>query len=489
MSDNQLHIFDDGENKLRPFEPLHGKRVNMYVCGVTVYDRCHIGHARAYVCFDVIRRYLEYRGYDVYYIQNFTDVDDKIINKANSENTSVDVIAERYITEYFRDMDALGVRRANIYPRATGYIQDMAAIIQTLVDRGYAYAVDGNVFFEVGKFAGYGKLSGRGADEASIQEPAPGKRAAADFALWKASSRDEPGWQSPWGVGRPGWHTECSAMALKLAGGTLDIHGGGEDLSFPHHENEIAQSEAATGEPFARYWMHNGFIQIDKEKMSKSLGNVMNVRDILSRHSPEALRLLFLSAHYKAQIHFSMDRVEDAERGLDRFRGLWDAVSRLSNRAAADAEATEKTAAAVDELYKFIADTQQAFEAAMNEDFNTPVALAQVFNLVRRANAAVAVFEAEQPGGMPGAVNSALAAAAVKITELCAVLGLDVNKITAARAAQSDDIDKLLELLILLRNKAREQKNYEYADLIRNGLSEGGFVLEDRNEGTTWKRK
>ena len=317
-----LRIYNTLTGKKEEFVPIHEKRVGMYVCGVTVYDLCHIGHARSAIIFDTIHRYLQYRGYEVTYVRNFTDIDDKIINRANAEGTDFKTIAEKYIHEFQVDMGALGLERATIEPRATEHIPEMIRLISTLVEKGYAYARGGDVFFAVGRFRDYGKLSKRNLEEmqagarVDIDEK---KENPLDFALWKGSKPGEPFWESPWGKGRPGWHIECSVMSQKYLGETFDIHGGGKDLIFPHHENEIAQSEAATGKLFARYWVHNGFINIDKEKMSKSLGNILTIKDILKEWHPEALRLFLLSSHYRSPLDYSEASLGEAKAGLDRF--------------------------------------------------------------------------------------------------------------------------------------------------------------------------
>jgi cysteinyl-tRNA synthetase len=491
MSEMQgLVIYDDMEKWPRLFEPLNGNRINMYVCGVTVYGPCHIGHARAYTAFDAARRYLEYKGYDVNYIQNFTDVDDKIIDRAKSEGRDIRDISERYIAEYFRDMDALGIKRATEYPRATEFIPEMIDLIKTLIDKGHAYESDGNVFYSVEKFERYGRLSGRDTkDELPIQEPAPGKRNPADFALWKKSGPDTPGWDSPFGRGRPGWHIECSAMSLKLAGGTLDIHGGGEDLIFPHHENEIAQSEAATGAQFVRFWMHNGFIQIDKEKMSKSLGNVLNVKDVLEKYSPEALRLLFLGAHYRMPLNFSFERLDESEKALDRFRSYFDALDRLRARADEGLAPGGETAAAAAELETAAAAAQRDFEKAMDDDFNTTAAVAQLFTIVRKANAFMSSLDLSHPDKAPGAAAQTLHNVNKSLLFLAGVLGLGLEKVRAARTADSGAEEKLMRVIIETRARAREQKNWALADFIRDSLADAGYVIEDRPTGADWKKK
>jgi cysteinyl-tRNA synthetase len=350
-------------------------KVSMYVCGVTVYDDCHIGHAMSYIIFDVIKRYLEYRGLDIVHIQNFTDIDDKIITRARQMEISTAELSGKYINEYFKDMDALNIKRANIYPKATEEIPKIIEVISGLIDKGYAYAASGSVYYRVEKFSGYGKLSHQKTDDMTpnVAENIDEKESPLDFALWKASKPGEPSWPSPWGVGRPGWHIECSAMALKYLGETIDIHGGGQDLIFPHHENEITQSESFTGkEPFARYWMHNGLLQLSGDKMSKSLGNLITIKQMLSQHSADAIRLFILSSHYRSPLTFTEENIDAAESGIERLRHT------LQNSVSYSATGTQMVDIS---LFK------QRFIDAMDDDFNTAQAIAVIFDLTRRSTA------------------------------------------------------------------------------------------------------
>lgn len=457
-----LNIYNTMTNKKEEFTPLEGKRVKMYVCGPTVYDKSHIGHARCYVAFDVIRRYLEYQGYAVQFVENFTDVDDKIINKSLETGEDPFEIAERTIMEYLRDMDALNVKRADIYPRATKYIADMVAFILGLVENGVAYNVDGDVYFSVAKAKNYGKLSG-----VNTEQMRAGARIAVDerkmdpldFALWKKAKEGEPKWESPWGEGRPGWHIECSTMSRKHLGDTLDIHGGGQDLIFPHHENEIAQSEAYTGKTFVRYWLHNGFVTIREEKMSKSLGNIITIEDLLQKYSPETLRYFLVASHYRKPIDFSEDSIEEAGKAVERLLNTVDLI-----KAAIRAGVTGEDFSP--EAYK------KRFEEAMNDDFNTPEALSALFELVRETNRRI---EAKTIN------KKSLEKVLQTFLELGGVLGLfferEVEKLSEA----------LLEILIDAREQARTSKMWAISDSIRDNLQEIGIVLEDTPKGTRWK--
>src|SRR5215467_3027529 len=367
-----LRIFNTVTRRKEDFVPLVPGEVRMYVCGVTVYDLCHIGHARSAIVFDVIRRYLAYKGYRVTFVKNFTDVDDKIIRRANADGVSAREVSERYIAEFYRDMEAIGVLRGDIEPKATDHIGQMIRLIEQLVGAGVAYVVDGDVYFEIARFPAYGRLSGKNLDEllaGARVEVDERKRDPRDFALWKAVKPGEPSWPSPWGEGRPGWHIECSAMAMEYLGSTFDIHGGGEDLIFPRHECEIAQSEAATRKPFARCWIHNGFVNLSSEKMSKSLGNTLLIRELVKRHDPDALRLWLLGTHYRHPVEFSEERLSEAGRALERFNRLFREAARY----------TRQPGPLPDSLHRFRA----RFEAAMDDDFNTPQALGALFDLAR----------------------------------------------------------------------------------------------------------
>lgn len=450
---------------MRVFSTLSGRKedfcskgdtVNMYVCGVTVYDDCHIGHAMSYIVFDVIRRYLEFKGYKVKYVQNFTDIDDKIINRAHELGVSALELAEKYIQEYFKDMDALNVKRADVYPRATEEIPKIIEIIQGLIDKGYAYESDGSVYFRVRNFSGYGKLSHQDLDEmlsrGSVEEGK--KEYPLDFALWKAAKPGEPCWSSPWGKGRPGWHIECSAMALKYLGDSLDIHGGGQDLIFPHHENEITQSEAYTGVvPFARYWLHNGLLQLGENKMSKSLGNLITVKQALERYSPDAIRLFILSSHYRNPLTYSEEALKAAEAGMGRLRqAIKDGGS--AGKAVLDSEPFRRR-----------------FIESMDDDFNTAQAIAVLFDLAREINRA-------------REANYNVAEAQHTLAELAGVLGFTLEE----PAKPPLDAEPLIELLVEIRNELRQVKQWQLADMIRSRLAGLGIVLEDTPKGTVWKR-
>ncbi len=466
-----LKVYNTLKRKKEEFIPLKKGRVNMYVCGVTVYDDCHLGHARAYVAFDVIRRYLEDKGYKVNYIQNFTDIDDKIINRAREEVASsgdkkadlkekVKEISERYIKSYFEVMDKLNIKRADKYPKATENIPEMIQMIKILIDRGFAYEVDGNVYFAVENFKNYGKLSRRPRDEmANISriEKDENKKSPLDFALWKKSKPDEPAWPDPWGEGRPGWHIECSVMSQKNLGETLDIHGGGSDLIFPHHENEIAQSEAYTGKPFVRYWLHNGFITINKEKMSKSLGNIFALKDLFGKYPPEVVRLFLISTHYRSPIDFSPDKIEEA-------RKKWERISIC----------LEKKPAVIPEKRVNYLDTEKLFtrfEEFMDDDFNTAGAIGIVFELVGMINKEL---EKDRP-------EEKLINAGYQVLEkMLKVLGLP-DRIVKKSEQEIED-------LIRQREEARASKNWALSDKIRDELKSRGVVLEDTKDGTKWRR-
>ncbi len=455
--------------------PLHAGLVRMYVCGVTVYDLSHIGHGRSAIVFDVMRRYLKHRGHAVKFIKNFTDIDDKIILKANQEGVSAQEISERYIEAYRTDMASLGVAPADIEPKATEHVPQMIALIERLIAKGVAYPVEGDVYFEVRRFPGYGKLSGKNLEELQAGarvEVDERKRDPMDFALWKATKPGEPSWKSPWGQGRPGWHIECSAMAMQYLGEVLDVHGGGEDLIFPHHENEIAQSEAATGKPFARYWLHNGFVNLAAEKMSKSLGNTLTIKDLVRRHDPEALRLYLLGTHYRHPLEFGDERIVEAGRALARLRSLKDEADRIASRGT--------PAPGPDHgLFDEVAAHRARFEAAMDDDFNTPQALGVLFDLARVLHAA----RDQVAQGTAGA--GAFLLGVGELVMLARVLGL----LEGARkeAAVDPQLKARIESLVYLRQEARRQRDFGEADRLRDELSRLGVVLEDTRDRTTWK--
>jgi cysteinyl-tRNA synthetase len=478
-----LSIYNTLTRAKEPFEPLEPPLVRMYVCGVTVYDHAHVGHALSYLFFDTIRRVLIHRGYEVRYVQNFTDIDDKTIARAEAEGTTVFQVADRHIRDFLIETDRLGILPADVYPRVSGEMDQIIAFIGRLVELGHAYAAaNGDVYFDVASHPSYGCLSRRPLEDAESQEPpSEHKRRASDFALWKAAKPGEPAWASPWGDGRPGWHIECSAMAAHHLGPHIDIHGGGTDLIFPHHENELAQSEAALGPPFVRYWMHNGLLQLGDEKMSKSLGNIVSIRDFLMAHDPEALRLFVLSSHYRGTNTLTDESISAAEKGLERLRGaLRPARSGAAEPGAGgDPEGTAETApaGALAALSRGVQAARTDFEAALDDDFGTPGALAELFGLV------TAINRAREAGvGEPdlGAAQSAL-------VDMAAVLGFDLRGgyERSARATATES-GPFVELIIQLRSLARDARDWATADLIRDRLAELGVSLEDSPTGTAW---
>ena len=465
-----MQIFNTASRSKEEFIPIRPGKVHMYVCGVTVYDLCHIGHARSALVFDVLVRFLRSKGLDVTFVRNFTDVDDKIIRRANTENKDWKEIAETYINAFHEDMDALGIQRADFEPRATENIQNIISICQTLVDQGTAYATpSGDVYFSVRAFPTYGKLSHRDIDDMlSGARVAPGeeKRDPLDFAIWKAAKPGEPYWESPWGKGRPGWHIECSVMSKRYLGEEIDIHAGGEDLIFPHHENEIAQSEAANDKPFAKYWMHNAFLNIDNRKMSKSLGNFFTVREISEKYDLQVLRFFMLSAHYRSPLNFSADLMEAAKNGYERIVTSVDNLKFLLDKAA-DTEMTGEEKNLLTEAQGF----ETKFDEAMDDDFNTADALAAIFELVKFVNSNAKAESSK-------AFLEALKQEIVTLSDIC---GLIVDK-------KAEMLDSDIEALIEERQAARKAKNFARADEIRDELLAKGIVLEDTREGVKWKR-
>ncbi len=463
-----LRVYNSLTREKEPFVPLRPGEVGMYVCGVTVYDLAHVGHARSALVFDVIRRHLLYRGYRVRAVKNFTDVDDRIIARAAERGVSARELAERYVAAYRRDMADLGVDPPDLEPKATEHVPQMIALIERLLAARVAYVLDGDVYFEVRRFPGYGRLSGRALDElraGARVEVDERKRDPLDFALWKAAKPGEPAWPSPWGPGRPGWHVECSAMSMEYLGPSFDVHGGGEDLIFPHHENEIAQSEAATGRVFVRYWIHNAFVNLAAEKMSKSLGNVLTIEDIVKRHEADAIRLALLGTHYRHPVEFAEARLEEAARALDRFRALFAEV---------EAQASPVDEAAAPEAVRdAIAAAEQRFGEAMDDDFNTPQALAALFDLARTLQAM---------RGEPGAA-AALGPGVAAITRLGGVLGLFRAGAAGPPAALRAEIERLLRV----RDDARRRRQWAEADAVRAQLAALGVAVEDNPAGTTWR--
>ena len=469
-----VRVFDTLTEKKREFKPLEDKTVKMYVCGPTVYDHAHIGHARSAVVFDVIRRWLEYKGYKVIYVRNYTDVDDKIIKRSREEGIPWYEVAEKYIKSYEEDMRALNVKEPTYKPRVTEHIREIIEMINGLIDKGYAYEADGDVYFSVEKFTEYGKLSKRKIDEliaGARIEPGEKKRNPLDFALWKKSKEGEPGWESPWGIGRPGWHIECSAMSMKYFGETMDIHGGGLDLIFPHHENEIAQSEAYTGKTFVRYWIHNGFVMVNKEKMSKSLGNFFTIKDILKEFSPDVLRLFLISTHYRNPIDFSFERLKDAERSLSRLLNFIESRKIIEELPISEEKSKELN----------IESFRLEFESAMDDDFNTAKALGVLFEFVKSANPLK--DKAIKENKIAASEKKALFEAIDFVENILKLLGFKLEK-----EKEKGIEDELIKLLIDIRSELRKRRAFDLADLIRNKLKEIGITLEDLPSGTIYKR-
>ncbi len=482
-----LTIYNTLTRRKEPFEPLKPGRVGMYVCGVTVYDLCHIGHARAMVVFDMIYRYLRYLGYDVTYVRNFTDVDDKIIERSQKEDVSFRVIAERYIEAFHCDFDRLKLLRPDVEPKASDYIDGMITMTERLVELGYAYVVGGDVFYTVAKFPNYGRLSGKKIDELEAGarvEVHEGKRDPLDFALWKASKPGEPSWPSPWGEGRPGWHIECSVMSSHHLGDTFDIHGGGRDLQFPHHDNEIAQSEAATGKPFVRYWIHNGFVNIDKTKMSKSLGNILTIEEILKIHHPEVVRLFLLSHHYRSPIDYNERALVDAKKNLDYFYTTRQRCEELLDAYAGARSDPEEARSAVEGfVQEEVGGMEAAFREAMDDNFNSALAVGGLF---RTAGALNAYLDS-------GAEMDAKAYVAGdfihQLRRVGDVLGILADEPSAYFRREVEGLDaETIEAQIAERSAARAAKDWARADAIRDALARRGVILEDRPDGTTvWK--
>ena len=479
-----LRVYNTMTAQKEEFRPLVPGKVGMYVCGVTVYDYCHIGHARANIVFDVIYRYLQFAGFETTYVRNYTDVDDKIINRANERHISSKDLAEEFITAFDQDMDALGLLRPTHEPRATEYIAEIIGICEKLIDKGLAYASGGDVYYSVDKFPSYLKLSKRNMEEMQAgARIAPGeqKRNPMDFALWKAAKPGEPSWESPWGPGRPGWHIECSAMSSSLLGDTFDIHGGGRDLIFPHHENEIAQSEGASGKPFAKYWIHNGFVNVNQEKMSKSLGNFFTIRDILQSYDPEVVRFFILTAHYRSPIDFSDQNLLEAQSGLSRF---YEALELAETQLAAIPAGSEASAEG--------AQLEEKFRAAMDDDFNTALAIAHLFEGVRTMNRLIATKKFAKKADLVAQVRDLQAT----ILRLGEVLGLFrsvpaawLEKVRMAGLSHLEISQEEIEQLIQERLTARQEKNFARGDEIRDELDARGIILLDTREGTSWKLK
>lgn len=492
-----LRVYNTLKGQKEPFEPLEPGKVRMYVCGVTVYDFCHIGHARANVVFDVIYRYLKYRGYDVTYVRNYTDVDDKIIQRAQEQHCPSEQIATTYIQAFDEDMQTLGLEKPTIEPKATEHIDAIIRLVQDLEAKGYAYAVDGDVYFSVAAYPEYLRLSGRNLEEMRAGariEPGEKKRDPMDFALWKAAKPGEPAWDSPWGQGRPGWHIECSAMSMAYLGHSFDIHGGGKDLIFPHHENEIAQSEAASGQPFVKYWLHNGFVNINQEKMSKSLGNFFTIRDILQSYTPEVIRFFILSAHYRSPLDFCDTNLEEARRGLERCYEALQSADRLLAELGVPEDGSqvpqEQEQQEIDQLQAL----EQRFQEAMDDDFNTAQGLGQLFTGVRALNA-LASSKQKRLKQCP-ALLQAVAAGVAQMRRIGQVLGLlqqdpatwlwHTRSLACQRLGlQEDEVNQKLQQ----RQQARQAKDFAQADALRDELASQGIEVLDYPGGSDWKVK
>ncbi|MDO4535546.1 MAG: cysteine--tRNA ligase [Clostridium perfringens] len=464
-----MKVYNTLTKKKEEFKPLIPGKVKMYVCGPTVYNFFHIGNGRTFIVFDTIRRYFEYRGYEVDFVQNFTDIDDKMIKRANEENTTVKEVGDKYIKEYYQDADNLNIERATVNPRATEYITQIIDFVKGLVDKGYAYEVDGDVYFSTKKFEGYGKLSGQNIEDLqsgariNIDER---KQDPMDFAIWKAQKPGEPAWQSPWGMGRPGWHIECSCMAKNILGDTIDIHAGGSDLAFPHHENEIAQSEALTGKPFANYWLHSAFVNVNNQKMSKSLNNFLTARDALGKFDADVIRFLMLSAHYRQQLNFSEELLYSAKASVER---IYNAINNLENLLdeVKNESITDKEQEYLQDLSKY----KEKYIEKMDDDFNTADAITAIFDLIKDININVTINSSKE------LINTCLDL----IRELGSPLGI-LQKST--KVSLDDEIQKLVDE----RQQARKDKNWTLADKIRDELKDRGIVLEDTPQGIRWHK-
>ena len=467
-----MKIYNTMSKRKEEFVPLEEGKVKMYVCGPTVYNLIHIGNARPMIVFDTVRRYFEYKGYDVNFVSNFTDVDDKIIKKAIEEGTTAEVISKRYIEECKKDMDAMNIKPATKNPLATEEICGMVDMIQTLIDKGYAYEKNGTVYYRTRKFKDYGKLSHKNLDDLQsggrtlLVTGEDEKEDPLDFVLWKPKKEGEPAWESPWSEGRPGWHIECSEMSKKYLGEQIDIHAGGEDLIFPHHENEIAQSEAANGKEFARYWMHNGFLNIDNRKMSKSLGNFFTVREISEKYDLQVLRFFMLSAHYRSPLNFSAELMEAAKNGLERILTAADNLKFLAGNASSEVMTDEEK-----ELFLKTQEYTDSFERAMDDDFNTADAIAAVFELVKYINTTADGTRSKEY----------LDSLYKRLESLTDVLGIIIEK-------KEEMLDEEIEAMIEKRQAARKERNFALADQIRDELLARGIILEDTREGVKWKK-
>lgn len=495
-----LKIYNTLTRQKEEFIPVEKGKVKMYVCGMTVYSDAHIGHARTYFAFDVVRRYFEYKGYKVVYVQNITDVDDKIINAANQEGIDALEYSRRFTERCLRDLDRLGIRRADIYPKASETIPDMIKLIQEIIKKGYAYEADGDVYFSVEKFKEYGKLSGQRLDdliEGARIQPGENKRSGLDFALWKKAKPGEPYWESPWGKGRPGWHIECSTMSSKYLGLPFDIHGGGMDLRFPHHENEIAQAEAATGKQFARYWMHVGLLTVNGEKMSKSLGNIINIKDILKKWDPEVIRFFFAQTHYRSPPDFNEKALKNAEKGLTR---IYRVKEKLEKSASRDKKIDKNHLSSSEKKYFDVVEKfKKDFELAMDDDFNTPLAVSTIFDFINKTNKFLE--ENEKPDGalVRYALDTLLGLGNIlTLFQKKEVEREDDKELlekmrklatTYISDVENEDIKGLLNMILQVREEARKKKDWDTADSIRDRLEKLGFEIQDTSNGPLWRKK
>ena len=477
----EIKVYNTLKREKQIFKPIEEGKVKIYVCGVTPYNHPHIGNARPAVTWDIIRRYLEYIGYHVDFIQNFTDVDDKIINKANAEKSDWKTVSTRYIDAYFKVMDALHIRRADIYPYVSKHMEDIIDMVKTLIEKGHAYVLGNDVYYDISTFKDYCKLSGRKVEDMLAGARVmvnTAKRNPGDFALWKGAKPGEPFWESPWGNGRPGWHIECSVMSTYYLGATFDFHGGGSDLIFPHHENEIAQSEGATGQKFVKYWLHNGFITINSEKMSKSLNNFFLVKDVLEKYSGDALRYFLLSTHYRSPLDFSDERLEEAEKNMSKLK---DVIARIKEMEKEDGKVETNESVS---LKKAAARTIEEFRQAMNDDFNTGLATGVLFDFVKDIN----IYY--------NAVNSGVAIDKEAVIEaketfktILDILGILESEWNTQESYAGSDYDSLMEMILSVRETARKEKQYKLADEIRDKLAELGIIVEDSATGARWKKR
>ncbi|HEC89427.1 MAG: cysteine--tRNA ligase [Thermoplasmata archaeon] len=498
-----LKVYNTLTKQKEDFIPIEDGKVRMYVCGMTVYSDAHIGHARTYYAFDVIRRYLEYKGYKVTYVQNVTDVDDKIIAAANKQGMDPLEYSKIYLERCLGDLDALGIRRADIYPKASEEIPAMIEMIQKIIENGYGYEANGDVYFSVEKFKDYGKLSGQNIEELTAGariEPGEKKRNPLDFALWKHMKPGEPFWDSPWGPGRPGWHIECSAMSSKYLGLPFDIHGGGMDLRFPHHENEIAQAEAATGKPFVKYWLHCGLLTVDGEKMSKSLGNIINIRDILKTWDPEVIRFFFAQTHYRRPPDFNETALKNAEKGLTRIYRLKDRLHDIS-KDVEDYSIDESTLSENDkQYYSAIENFKTKFEEAMDDDFNTPEAVAVLFEFINQSNKYLELEENPNKKLCRYAYETLLELGRIitlfqedkkeeREEEVINSLRDIINRYQPELLIEKDDISAMMKQILEIREEARRQRDWNKADSIRDELTKIGFEIQDTADGPVWRRR